>query len=103
MTIKPFVPPFIYQDNLYYYLEWPTYALKFAKTEDPLKGLARAIPNIAVTSGYVTGNTNIGSKLIENKKIKLARKTVEKRRATTFTESQRASASAAIRKMRMKP
>lgn len=99
---KPFLPPLVYHDGISIFLEWPDHVQRFLYTEAGLSKALKLIPHIASDPGYVTGRSNIADKLIDNKAIKIAKKTQVRRQLSKATEGQRRSASEAIRRMRMK-
>lgn len=99
---KPLAPPIIYHDNQSIYLEWAGYAQRFPFTEGGLNKALKMIPHIASTPGYVSGQSNIADKLLDTRKAKIARKTVDARARARITEGQRQSASEALRRLKIK-
>jgi|SRR5215469_9056365 len=99
---KPVIPPTIYHDGVNLYLEWSGHAQRFPFTEGGLAKALKFIPHIASSPGYVTGRSNIASKLLDTRAAKVARKTAAAREALKTTEGQRTSASEALRGVRMR-
>lgn len=77
-------------------LEWPTYALRFPKTEGGFAKVLKHVPTFAPPAGYLSG----GSNLVANKLLpKIAKSAKAKREIADFSEDQRQAASAALRKI----
>lgn len=96
------VPPIIYHDGRNIYLEWASHVQKLPFTEGGLSKALALIPHIASSPGYVSGGSNIADKLLDTRKAKIARKTVQQRAVAKITDNQRVSATNALRKLRMK-
>lgn len=95
---RPSWAPTIYHDGANLYLEFSNHAIRFPFTEGGLSKALKQIPHIASAPGYVTGQSNILTKLLP----KLARATKYKREVRNFSPEQRAAAAEAIRKMKVK-
>jgi hypothetical protein len=99
---KPFVPPTIYHDGIFIYLDWGNYVTKFDKTDGGLAKALASIPHIASHPGYVTGRSNIADRLLDKRAAKIAIKGQRKREIASATEGQRRSASEALRAMKQR-
>jgi hypothetical protein len=99
---KPLAPPVIWHDGINIYLEWSGYAQRFAFTEGGLGKALKSIPHIASTTGYVSGRSNIATKLLDTRKAKIARKTAAKRTVAQATDRQIQSAQEMLRRMKAK-
>lgn len=96
---RPAFCPFAYHDGETLYLEFDSMVLRFPYTEGGLAKALKHIPNVARQPGFLTGRSNILTKVLP--KIKIARKTKHQREvkaAVSVSDSVRNAATALIRK-----
>ena|SRR5689334_11754848 len=97
---KPFIAPTIYHDGVHLFLDWGSYVQKFPFTEGGLGKALKLMPHIASHPGYVTGRSNIATKLLDKRSAKIAATTKARREIAKITEGQRTSATSALAKIR---
>lgn len=99
---KSIAPPIIYHDGVNIYLEWSGHAQRYPFTEGGLNKALKAIPHIASAPGYVTGRSNIATKLLDTRKTKAVKVAVGKRTVLTATDAQRQVATDILRRFKVK-
>lgn len=96
---KPAFCPFIYHDGSTLFLEFDAMVLNFPYTEGGLGKALKHIPNVTKQPGFLSGRSNIASKVLP--KVKIARITKHKRevkQALSISDRVRNAATALIRK-----
>lgn len=99
---KPVSPPIVYHDGQSIFLEWSGHAQRFPFTEGGLHKALKLIPHIASAPGYVTGRSNIATKLLDTRKARVAKATVAKRATAKATDAQKQLAMDIIRRFKVK-